>query len=78
MRDCLYDLFFGTSCHTIRASQAVLMVKKPPANEETQICGFKPSQEDPLEKETVNPLQYFCLENHRQRSLLGYRPWGHN
>ena len=25
-----------------------------------------------------NPLQYSCLENpHRQRSLGGYRPWGH-
>ena len=25
-----------------------------------------------------NPLQYSCLENpHRQRSLLGYSPWGH-
>ena len=25
-----------------------------------------------------NPLQYFCLENpHRQRTLVGYSPWGH-
>ena len=25
-----------------------------------------------------NPLQYPCLENpHGQRSLVGYRPWGH-
>ena len=25
-----------------------------------------------------NPLQYTCLENpHRQRSLVGYNPWGH-
>ena len=25
-----------------------------------------------------NPFQYSCLENpHRQRSLAGYRPWGH-
>ena len=25
-----------------------------------------------------NPLQYSCLENpHRQRSLVGYSPWGH-
>ena len=24
-----------------------------------------------------NPLQYSCLEkSHRQRSLMGYRPWG--
>ena len=25
-----------------------------------------------------NPLQHSCLENpHGQRSLVGYRPWGH-
>ena len=25
-----------------------------------------------------NPIQYSCLENpHRQRSLVGYSPWGH-
>ena len=25
-----------------------------------------------------NPLWYSCLENaHGQRSLVGYRPWGH-
>ena len=25
-----------------------------------------------------NPLQYSCLENpHGQKSLAGYRPWGH-
>ena len=25
-----------------------------------------------------NRLQYTCLENpHRQRSLVGYNPWGH-
>ena len=23
-----------------------------------------------------NPLQYSCLGNHGQRSLLGYSPWG--
>ena len=24
-----------------------------------------------------NPLQYPCLKNHGQRSLVGYGPWGH-
>ena len=24
-----------------------------------------------------NPFQYSCLENPRQRSLVGYSPWGH-
>ena len=23
-----------------------------------------------------NPLQYYCLENRRQRTLVGYSPWG--
>ena len=23
------------------------------------------------------PLQYSCLENHGQRNLAGYSPWGH-
>ena len=23
-----------------------------------------------------NPLQYFCLENSMDRSLVGYSPWG--
>ena len=34
-------------------------------------------QEDPLEKENGNPLQYSWLENpHGQRILVGYRPQG--
>ena len=24
-----------------------------------------------------NPLQYSCLENPTEMSLVGYRPWGH-
>ena len=24
-----------------------------------------------------NPLQYSCLENSMERSLVGYSPWGH-
>ena len=30
----------------------------------------------PLEEEMANPLQYFCLENSRQKSLADYSPWG--
>ena len=33
-------------------------------------------QEDPLEEENSNSLQYSCLGNPRQRSLVGYSPWG--
>ena len=42
MTDCLYDLFFDISCHTIGASQVVLVLKNILANEETQICRFNP------------------------------------
>ena len=28
-------------------------------------------------EENGYPLQYSCLENHGQRSLAGYSPWGH-
>ena len=39
-------------------------VKNPPAVSETQEMQVQSlSQEDPLEKETWQPLQYFCLEN---------------
>ena len=31
-----------------------------------------------LGKENGNPFQYSCLESpHRQRSPVGYSPWGH-
>ena len=33
-------------------------------------------QEDPLEEDNSNSLQYSCLGNPRQRSLVGYSPWG--
>ena len=33
-------------------------------------------QEDPLEEQYGNPLQYSDEESHRQRSLVGYSPRG--
>ena len=27
-------------------------------------------------EENGNPLQYYCLENPMERSLVGYSPWG--
>ena len=34
-------------------------------------------QEDPLEEENGNPLQYSCLKNSMdKRSLAGYSSWG--
>ena len=51
-------------------------VKNPPAMQETWVLPL--GQEDPLEEGIANPPQYSCLENpHRQRSRVGYSPWGH-
>ena len=43
------------------ASQMAQQVKKPPAMQETQVQSL--DQEDPLEEDTENPLQYSCLKN---------------
>ena len=37
------------------------VLKNPPLKQETWVWSL--SQEDSLEKEMVNPLQYSCLEN---------------
>ena len=51
------------------------MVKNLPVMQEARVRSL--SQEDPLEKEMADPLQFSCLENpHGQRSLLAYSPWG--
>ena len=59
------------------ASQVALVVKNPPAIQETQET-WVPSLgwEDPLKEGSGNPLQYSCLENPRQRSLMGDSQWG--
>ena len=41
------------------------MVKHLPAMQETQVRSL--GQEDPLEEEMTNPLQYSCLENPMDR-----------
>ena len=38
--------------------------------------GLIPGLERTDEEGHGNPLQYSCLENSRQRSLVGYTPWG--
>ena len=49
------------------------MVNNPPAMQETWVLLL--GQEDPLEKEIGNPLQYSCLENPMdKRCLAGYSP----
>ena len=51
------------------------VVKNPPAMQGTQVKSL--GQEDPLEEENGNPLQYSCLESFMdKRSLLGYSPRG--
>ena len=44
------------------------MVENPPAMRESWVQSM----------DWEDPLQYSCLENpYGQRSLVGYRPWGH-
>ena len=51
-------------------------VKNLPAMQETWVQSL--GWEDPLEEGMATQSQYSCLENtHRQRSLVGYSPWGH-
>ena len=54
-------------------------VKNLPAIQETQETQiWSLVQEDPLEEENGNPLQYSCLGNSMDRgSMEGYAPWGH-
>ena len=56
-----------------------LVVKNPLANAgDVRDRGLIPGLEKSLGGGHDNPLQYSCLENPRgQRSLEGYRPWGH-
>ena len=52
--------------------RASLVVKNPPAMQETQVpftC-----QEEPLEK--VMATHFLPGESHRQKRLAGYSPWG--
>ena len=53
------------------------VVKTPPANAgDTRDLGRVPGLEDSPGGGHGHPLQYSCLES-RQRSLVGYSPWGH-
>ena len=51
------------------------VVKNPPAN--AGDVGLIPGSGRSPTEGNGNPLQYSCWENHRQRSLAGYSPWGH-
>ena len=49
-------------------------VKNPPTMQEMWVQSL--GGEDPLEKETANNSSILAWEIHRQRSLVGYSPWG--
>ena len=51
------------------------MVKNPPAN--AGYVGSIPRLGRSPEEGNDNPLQYSCLENLLERSLVGYSPQGH-
>ena len=52
------------------------MVKKPPVNAgDVRDTGSIPGLGRSPGGGNGNPLQYSCLENHGQRSLVGYGPW---
>ena len=56
------------------------MVKNPPASAgDTGDMGSIPRLGRPSGAGIGNLLQYSCLENpmKEERSLMGYRPWGH-
>ena len=63
-------VMFNSSFRIRRASLVAQMVKHLPAVWETWVQSL--GWEDPLEKETVLLLG----KSHRQRSLVGYSPWG--
>ena len=52
------------------------LVKNLPVMQETWVQSL--GQEDALEKgEATHSSVLSCLENHGQRRLSGYSPWGH-
>ena len=54
---------------------AAQTVKNLPATQETQVWSL--DGEDPLEKGMALTPVFLPGESHGQRSLVGYRPWGH-
>ena len=61
--------------YTHRASVIAQSVKNPPAMQETWVRFL--GLEDSLEKEMQLTPVFLPGKPHRQRSLVGYSPWGH-
>ena len=56
----------------------VVVVKKPPAMQETKRHSLIPELGSSPGEEHSNPLQYSCLENPMDRGFWrGYNLWGH-
>ena len=54
------------------------MVRNLPTNAgDAGDLGSTPDQEDPLEKGMATHSPLLPGESHKQRSLVGYSPWGH-
>ena len=54
------------------------VVKNPPVMQETQETQVQSlGWEDPMEKEMATHSSILAGKSHGQRSLVGYRPWGH-
>ena len=66
--------YFYVFCFISWASLVAQMVKHLPEMQDTGIQSL--GREDPLKEENGNSLQYSCLENLRDRSLVGCRLWG--
>ena len=61
--------------YTHKASFVAQLVKHPPAMREAWIRSL--GWEDPLEKGMPTYSSMLPGKSHVQRSLAGYRPWGH-
>ena len=65
----------GFACAGQEASQEALVVKNLPFN--AGDLGSVPGWGRPPGGGHGNPLVFLSGESHGQRSLVGYRPWGH-
>ena len=67
---------FAELSHVVKgASQMVLMVKHPPAMQETQVRSL--GREDPLEEGLATLSSILAWKIPWQRRLVGYSPWRH-
>ena len=61
-----------------RRTSQVAVVKNPPANTgDAGDSGLIPRSGKSSGEGNGSLLQYYCLKNCGQRSLVGYSPWGH-